>query len=68
MRLSRAGTLCRVDASQAPRFLGLGWKIFLEFQAQEEMGLEAAQVPQVESKMSLNNIIYQYHQCIIRIL
>ena len=44
---------CRVDASQAPRFLGLGWKIFLGFQAQEETGLEAAQVPQVESKMSM---------------
>ena len=57
MCLWRAGTMCRVDASQAPRFLGLGWKISLGFQAQEETGLEAAQVPQVESEISMGSLI-----------
>ena len=45
--------MCRTDASQAPRFLGLGWKRSSGFQAQEETGLEAAQVPQAESEMSM---------------
>ena len=49
--------MCRADASQAPRFLGLGWKISLGFQAQEETGLEAAQVPQVESEISMGSLI-----------
>ena len=57
---------CMVGASQAQKFLAWGWKIFLGFQAQEETGLEAAQVPQVESKMSMgcirSKLLHSYRQ------
>ena len=53
--------MCRADASQAPRFLGLGWKISLGFQAQEETGLEAAQVPQVESEFQWVVKLHKLH-------